>query len=202
MMRRSIKLFALLALMVLFVGAAPAALADEIEIVDIVPVVTPTPEPIPVLTPAPTPTPDPAKLPHYTYDDADARCLSRGIWSVTPKNPTWETKVAFCEVVQNRVDDESGAFKDTIRYVLLQGHDTDHPEFADYDPDATRSPRNNEIADYVMRTWIHAKNGDRSYRLVPASGVKCSFYEVGGKNYIKVYDTNGNTVYDSGEGVR
>lgn len=200
-MRWSIKLF-LIAALAMVVGTPTALADDDVQIVDIRPIVTPTPTPIPVPTPAPTPTPDPAKLPYYTYDEADARCLSRGIWSVTPKNPTWETKVAFCEVVQNRVDDESGAFKDTIRYVLLQGKDTDNPEFADYDPDATRSPRNNEIADYVMRTWIHAKNGDRSYRLVPASGVKCSFYEVGGKNYIKVYDMDRNTVYDSGGGVR
>jgi len=197
MKRFSTKLIALFALVVLFVGAAPAASADEIEIVDIVPVVTPTPVPIPVPTPVPTPTPDPAKLPHYAYDEADARCLSRAIWSVTPMNPTWETKVAFCEVVQNRVDDDSGVFEDDIRHVLLQGN-----EFMDYDPDANRSPRNNEIADYVMRTWIHAKNGDRSYRLVPASGVKCSFYEIAGKDYIKIYDMSGNTVYDSGEDQR
>ena len=195
---RSNKLIALLALMVLFVGAASAASADEarpVEIVEIRLLATPTPTPPSAPAPVPTPTPDPAKLPCYSYDPADARCLSRGIWSVTPKNPTWETKVAFAEVVQNRVDDESGVFPDSIRYVLLQGD-----EFLDYDPNAHRSPENDEIADYVMRTWIHAKNGDRSYRLVPASGVKCSFYKVGGKNYIKVYDMDGNTVYDSGEG--
>lgn len=189
----SVKLFLIVALAM--VVGTPAAIADEIEIVDIVPIVTPTPTPIPVPTPEPTPTPSSADLPHYHYDDADARCLSRAIWSVTPKNPTWETKVAFCEVVQNRVDDASGVFEDSIRYVLLQAG-----EFRDYDPDAHRSERNNEIADYVMRAWIHAKNGDRSYRLVPPTGVKCSFYSVGDTDYITVYDMDGNTVYDSGEG--
>ena len=193
MKRLSIKLAALLALLIL-VGAAPAASAEGVDIVDIVVVVTPTPVPVPVPTPEPKPLPDFSELPHYAYDDADARCLSRGIWSVTPKNPTFETKLAFCEVVQNRVDDESGFFEDSIRYVLLQ-----RGEFRDYDPDAYRSDRNNEIADYAMRTWIHAKNGDRSYRLVPASGVKCSFYEIGGRSYIKVFDMDGNTVYDSGK---
>lgn len=193
MKRLSIKFAALLALLIL-VGAAPAASAEGVDIVDIVVVVTPTPAPVPAPTPEPKPLPDFSELPNYSYDDADARCLSRGIWSVTPKNPTFETKLAFCEVVQNRVDDESGVFEDSIRYVLLQ-----NGEFEDYDPDAYRSDRNNEIADYAMRAWQHAKNGDRSYRLVPASGVKCSFYEIGEKSYIKVFDMDGNTVYDSGK---
>ena len=173
---------------------------EGIEIVDIIMIITPTPTPPPAPTPAPTVRPDIAALPFYSYDSADMRCLSRGIWSVTPENPTWETKVAFCELVQNRVDDESGTYADTIRYVLLQGHGTNHAEFADYEPDAHRSEQNDEIADYAMRTWIHAKTtGDRSYRLVPPTGVCCDFYEKNGKNYILVYDRNDNIVYDSGK---
>lgn len=183
----------LLVLPMLTAATANAEEDDGIQVVDIRPIVTPTPSPVPVPTPAPTPKPDPAKLPCYAYDEADLRCLSRAIWSITPKNPTWETKLALCEVVLNRVEDESGVFENSVRYVLLQ-----KGEFRDYDPEAHRSERNDEIADYALRAWIHAKNGDRSYKLVPPSGVKCSFYSVGNTDYIEVYDMNGNVVYDSG----
>ena len=87
---------------------------------------TPTPTPIPLpapsVPPIPTATPRP-ELPDYAYPAEDARCLSRGIWSVCPRNPTRLTKRAFCELAQNRVDDDSGDFEDSIRWVLLQGNE-------------------------------------------------------------------------------
>lgn len=158
-----------------------------------------TPTPIP-MTPPPsvtiiiaTPTPT-IELPAYDYPAEDRRCLSRGMWSVCPANPTRETKIAFAELVQNRVDDDSGDFEDTIRWVLLQGN-----EFMDYNPDAYLSKENNMLADYAMRTWIYARvTGDRSLRLVSQDGLYCDFYGANGYDYIRVYNRDGAVVYDSG----
>lgn len=179
-MRKTIAIL-IVSVTLLLTGVAHADGVVTIELV-----ATPTP------APAATPTPLP-ELPDYEYPDEDARCLERGAWSVIPKYPTYETRLAFMEVVQNMVDD--GRFRDTIRYTLLM--DT---EFPDYDPEAFRSDVNKEVADYAMRSWYHAKQtGDRSYRLTPASGVRFSFYRRGGKDYIVVYDWDWATVYDSGE---
>lgn len=173
--------------------AIPALAEEETQVIwiEIVPTPTPTPMPAPPATPKPTPT---TELPIYEYPAEDARCLSRGIWSVSPASPTRKTRLAFCELVQNRVDDASGDFEDSIRWVLLQGN-----EFKDYDPDAHRSETNNEVADYAMRSWIYAKaTGDRTYRLVPQDGLYCDFYRLDGRDYIKIYNRTGDVVYDSG----
>jgi len=170
------------------------ALADgDVQIIEIE--LSPTPSPTPLTPPPETPTPTPRpELPEYDYPAEDARCLSRGLWSVCPANPTRATKRAFCELVQNRVDDDSGDFEDAIRYVLLQGS-----EFPSYDPAAYRSRENNEIADYVMRAWIYADvTGDRSYRLTPVDGLYCDFYRANDFDYIKIYNRAGDVVFDSG----
>lgn len=170
------------------------ALADgDVQIIEIE--LSPTPTPMPLTPPPETPTPTPRpELPEYDYPAEDIRCLSRGIWSVCPANPTHDTKIAFCELIQNRVDDDSGDFEDTIRWVLLQGN-----EFPSYDTDAYRSHENNEIADYAMRAWIYASvTGDRSYRLTPCDGLYCDFFSVDGWDYIKIYNRAGDVVYDSG----
>lgn len=158
---------------------------------------TPTPEPIPVPTPEPTPIPDPAKLPSYTYDDGEARCLARAMWSLTGYHVGENTKLALCEVIQNRVDYEGDTFPDTIRYVLLQGRGSDHPEFDGYDPKAKITDTNEEIAAYAMRAWIHAQKGDRSYRIVPENGVRYDIIKVNNKDYIRVYDIDWNVVYEN-----
>lgn len=196
-----VMLIAMLALIycVILLWAIPTLADSGVEIItiEISPTPSPTPMPAPSATPtaAPTPTPTPRiEPPTYDYPAEDARCLSRGIWSVCPANPTRNTKLAFCELVQNREDDVSGDFDDGIRWILLQGN-----EFPSYDPDAYRSSENNEIADYAMRSWICAAiNGDRSFRLVPQDGLYCDFYRVKGKDYITIYNRAGDVVYDSG----
>lgn len=175
-----------------------AAHADDVDVVVIDALPTPTPaaaeqmppELIPVVTPRP-------ELPEYEYDAADMRCLSRAIWSITPANPTRDTKLALCEVVQNRADDASGSYRDDVRSVLLQPG-----EFRDYDADAHRSAANDEIADYAMRTWMHAQlTGDRTYRLTPADGLMIGdFYTIHGTNYVRILNREGYVVYDSGAG--
>ena len=169
-----------------------------IQVFEIKIIATPTPVPIPASTPEPTPVPDPALLPYYEFDKGEARCLARAMWSLTGKYVSDETKIALCEVIQNRVDYAGETFPDTIRYVLLQGRGTDHPEFGGYDPKAEVSEKNSELAAYVMRTWMHAREGDRSYRLVPPEGVRCKIYKIDGRDYIKVYDIDWNLVYDNG----
>lgn len=191
-MKRIITILCLMALIL------PAVCLAEDEPVVITlelaePVETPTPSA--TLEPEHKPTialPDFATLPECDYDDAAARCLSRAIYSVTPRNPTYATRIALAEVVQNMVDD--GRYKDTIRYTLLMDS-----EFPSYDPDAYRSEINNEVADIVMRSWAAAQGGDRQYRLTPATGVRFAFYNSAGSDYIIVYDWDWNVVFDSGE---
>jgi hypothetical protein len=184
--------------LVMLLCAIPAMAEQQPEAAPVITIeYSPTPSPTPVPPPSTSPvapaTPTP-ELPDYDYPAEDARCLSRAIWSVCPRNPTHDTRVALCELVQNRVDDDSGDFEDTPRWVLLQGN-----EFPSYDPDAYRSRENNEIADYAMRTWIYATvTGDRSYRLVPSEGLYCDFYRRSGWDYIKIYNRAGDVVYDSG----
>lgn len=161
-----------------------------IEVVD-----TPTPTPVTLTPPPPTPTPT-AKpdLPEYDYDASWARALSRGFWSVCPRNPTPKTKRAFGELVLNRVADDSGDFENTPGKVLSQDN-----EFLDYDSDAYRSIENDALAVYVLRACTYADvTGDWSYRLVPSDGLYCDFYAKNGFDYIKVYNRAGDTVYDSG----
>lgn len=189
-------LVALCALLLLFPFAI--SLADDVEIIviDIVPTTTPVPVCMtpPPPTPEPTPLPD---LPDYDYDKSWSRALSRGTWSVCPDKPTESTKHAFCEVILNRVDDETGDFKDDAPHVLSQGN-----EFMDYDSDAFRSRENDAIADYVMRAWTYYHvTGSRAYMLTPADGLYCDFYEKpdnNGWDYIKVYNRAGDIVFDSG----
>lgn len=198
---KRVLLIAVLALiyLIILLWAVPVLADSGVEIItiEISPTPSPTPMPAPSATPnipaTPTPTPRP-EPPTYDYPAEDARCLSRGIWSVCPANPTHDTKLAFCELVQNREDDVSGDFDDGIRWILLQGN-----EFPSYDTDAYRSHENNAIADYAMRSWICAAiTGDRSFRLVPPEGLYCDFYRVKGKDYITIYNRAGDVVYDSG----
>ena len=193
------RVFAAAAAMVAMLCVPPAAFVDEqtrptpeIVVLELIP--TPTAEPTPMPVPTPTPTERPA-LPDYEYDDADARCISRAIWSCVPIGATYDTKLAFAEVVQNMVAD--GRYKDTVRYTLLM--DT---EFPSYDPDAYRSSENNAIAKYAMQSAAHVRlTGDTAYRLTPRTGVRYAFYKDGGRAYITVYDWDWNTVYDSGRGA-
>ena len=151
-----------------------------------------TPTPVCKLTPPPK-TPQP-ELPDYEVASADLRSLSSALWSICPAKPTISTKQAFCELVQNRVDDASGDFKDTVPDVLLQPH-----EFLDYDARAYRSRENNAIAEYTLQAWLYAElTGNRVFRLLPRDGLYCDFYRLDGWDYIKVYNRAGEIVFDSG----
>lgn len=184
---------------------------DVFNFTTVPPLSTPTPylTPIIVVTPSPTPT---IELRDYDYPKEEARDISRAIWSGTPNMPTYNTKKAYAEIPQNMVDDYKKRenaqekiqnYRENIRYNLLM--DTEFPSYNQYcyrniDDFDERKIENDEISDYVMRSWYYATiTGDRSYRLTPQSGVRYSFYNVDGWDYIIVYDLNWNMVYDSGK---
>lgn len=223
-MKKTILLFLLISLNALFIiylisspEKAEAAILDSspdvFVLTTVEPSSTPTPylTPVVVITPSPIPTPE---LPTYPYPKEEARDISRAIFSVTPENPTYDTKKALAEIPQNMVDDykkreqnheKTQNYKENIRYCLLM--DTEFPSFnslcyRNLDEFDKRKLENDEIADYVMRSWWYANiTGDRSYRLTPQSGVRYSFYNVNGWDYIKVYDLNWDLVYDSGKDI-
>ena len=173
--------------------------------------VTPTPEltPVSIIIETPVPTPE---LKDYDYPEYEANRISRAIFSVTPENPTYETKKAFAEIPQNMVDDykQREKNKEKIQYYRedITSNLLMETEFPSYDGSCyknlvygdERKKINDEIADYVMRSWYYATiTGNRSYRITPQSGVRYSFYNVNGWDYIKIYDLDWNIVYDSGK---
>lgn len=126
----------------------------------------------------------------YEFDIEDIHLLSTALWSVTPLHPTYETKLAFCEVVQNRADFPSGEYGRTFAHVLNQ-----QGEFKNFSPDAFVSDENVKISEYSMQTWLH---GDPQYRYTPKEGINYSFYTKDKRSYIIVYDLDNNIVFDSG----
>ena len=173
--------------------------------------VTPTPELTPFFVALETPVPTP-ELKDYDYPEYEANRISRAIFSVTPENPTYETKKAFAEIPQNMVDDYKQREKNKEKIQYYREDITSNllmdTEFPSYDGSCyknlvygdERKKTNDEIADYVMRSWYYATiTGDRSYRITPQSGVRYSFYNVDGWDYIKIYDLDWNIVYDSGK---
>ena len=223
-MRKNVILFLVIIFVVLLAiyllgspSSAEAAILESTPDVFIFTTVPPssTPTPyltsIPVVTPSPTPT---FELREYDYPKEEARNISKAIWSGTPEQPTYNTKKAYAEIPQNMVDDyhkreqnneKIQYYRENVRYCLLM--DTEFPSFDQYcyrniDKFDERKLQNDEIADYVMRSWYYATiTGDRSYRLTPQSGVRYSFYNVDGYDYIIVYDLEWNVVYDSGKDI-
>lgn len=166
----------------------PPAFPAETITMCMVPTATPA-----LITPTPRqPTPEPTPTPEWPaaakYDEGEARCLARYGRSTIPGKATFETIIAAMEVVQNRVD--SGDFKDTIRYTLLQG------DFGGYKPDAMVTKAYLSCADYAMRSWAEWHQGINTHRYTPPCGIYLSYYDNG--KYVKVYDANWNMVFDSG----
>ena len=223
-MKKNVILFLIIILAILFgtyllgmprgaEAAIPESNADVFVFTTVKPSSTPTPylTPVQVVTPSPTPT---FALRDYNYPKDEARDISCAIWSGTPGMPTYNTKKAYAEIPQNMVDDHKEReknqekvqyYRETLRQNLLM--DTEFPSFnprcyKNIDAFDKRRLENDEIADYVMRSWWYANiTGDRSYRLTPKSGVRYSFYNVDGWDYIIVYDLDWNTVYDSGKDI-
>ena len=172
-----------------------------------IPTATPTPyvamcvittnptEPTPIITPtpykataSPTPTPEPAQK--TEYDTGEYRCLARFCKSCVPRNATMITTIVACEVPINRAVQEQ--FPNSVRYVLLQGN-----EFSGYSTDATPRQRDKLAADYAMRSYMAALNGDFTHRYTPFSGIYLCYSDDG--RYCKVYDKDWNCVCDTSQ---
>lgn len=151
-------------------------------------------EATPRMTPSPRgtvpePTATPGMAPAATFDQGEARCLARYKHSTVPSRATMITQIVACEVVQNRTVNEG--FPDTVRYVLLSG------DFGGYDPSSRYLQRDKLIAEYAMRSWALAQEGDYSYRYTPRTGIYLSYSADG--RYCKVYDKDWRVVCDTSQ---
>lgn len=156
----------------------------------------------PIPNPNPTPTPISKEDFALSYKEEvinssknwkmgeDERCLSRGIRSICPKRLNWIGQMAFTQMVINMVEDDSGAYKDTVRYTLLM-----KSEFAGYDPTFSRTEESDEVARAVG--WIWNSDDKDKYWLIPKDGVHCAFSS--NKKYITIMDKDYNVVFDSSE---
>ena len=161
--------------------------APSIEVVEVVPTAPP-----PTLTPSPRPsTPEPTATPAWapiaTYDPGEFRCLARYCHTSIPSRATMITQIVSAEVVQNRTVNDG--FPSTIRYVLLSG------DFGGYDPDARYVKHDRLIAEFAMRSWAQALNGEYQYRYTPKTGIYLSYSKDG--RYCKVYDAKWRLVCDT-----
>lgn len=150
-----------------------------------VPVLTPVPRQV---EPDPTPTPEwPALL---EYDGYAGRYLARFRHSCVSDKATWPTQIASCEVVQNRTTQPG--FPDTNKGVLLEPHE--------FDGFSTRGKLRSIdwlAADYAMRSFEEAKQGDYSHRYTPFTGVYLEFSA--DLQYCKVYDKEWRVVCDTSQ---
>ncbi len=148
------------------------------------PRMTPPPQ---TATPAPTPTPHWA--PAADYDSDDFTHLARYRHSSVPDDATLITQIVSCEVVQNRTVNEG--FPNRVRNVLQSG------DFGGYTSKSKYYKEDSFIADVVMRSWVAALGGDRSYRYTPRCGVYLCYSDDG--RYCKVYDRNWRVVCDTSQ---
>ena len=147
------------------------------------------------LTPTARPsTPEPTKTPewadHCEYDDGEFRCLARFRRSCVSDKATWITQIVACEVVQNRTTQEG--FPDSIRYVLIEPN-----EFAGYRPKASVRACDALAAEFAMRSFVEAKNGDFTHRYTPLTGIYLRFSD--DLKYCKVYDKNWKILCDTSQ---
>lgn len=146
---------------------------------------TPTPR---IVTPTPSPTPE---WPNEAeYDDGEFRCIARFRRTCVSDKATWVTQIVACEVPQNR--STQPGFPDTFRYVLLQPY-----EFAGYDPSAKPRKCDREAADYVMRSFAEALEGNFAHRYTPLTGIYLRFSD--DNKYCRVYDKDWNLLCDTSQ---
>lgn len=174
-------------------SATPIATLEPVtlEWVSSEPRTTPTSE----LTPRELPnTPEPTKTPEWAsaaaYDEGEFRCLARFRRSCVSDKATWITQIVACEVVQNRTTQEG--FPDSIRYVLLEPN-----EFAGYRPKASVRACDALAAEFAMRSFVEAKNGDFTHRYTPLTGIYLRFSD--DLKYCKVYDKNWKILCDTSQ---
>ena len=141
MKRTAITIIALLVLAI-----SGTALADEPEVIDLVPVKVEEPKAIP----APVDTRE-IEIRSHEIDKEDVEILARLLWSSPLREEKY--KKALCWIVFNRIDNNSGLFGDTIRECV------NHREFSFYDIHAHRSEANLKLARECINAWLSEKEG-------------------------------------------
>lgn len=136
--------FCTLAFLMLFVSGT--ALADDPEVIDLVPVKIEVPEAIP----APADTRE-IEIRSHEIDKKDVEVLARLLWSSPLRDEKY--KKALCWIIFNRIDDNSGLFGNSIQECVNKH------EFAFYDPHAHRSEANLSLARECINAWLSEKEG-------------------------------------------
>ena len=112
---------------VLMIAISGTALADESDVIDLVPVKVDEPKAIP----APVDTRK-IEIKSHEIDKEDVEILARLLWSSPLREEKY--KKALCWIVFNRIDNNSGLFGDSIKECV------NRHEFAFYDPHAHGCP--------------------------------------------------------------
>ena len=133
-----------IAMLILFVSGT--ALAEESEVIDLIPVKAEVPEAIP----APVDT-RAVEIRSHEIDKEDVEVLARLLWSSPLREEKY--KKALCWIVFNRIDNNSGLFGDSIKECV------NRHEFAFYDPHAHRSDANLKLARECINAWLSEKEG-------------------------------------------
>lgn len=143
---------------IICLGIAPAALAEESEVIDLIPVKVEEPEAVP--------DPRPIEIESHELDPEDVEKLARLLWSSPLRDE--DSKKSLCYVVMNRAA-HGEPFGDTIQSCI------NVREFAFYDSHAHRSESNLRIAREAMNEWLSRKEGHNVGRVVPINAYYIQF---------------------------
>ena len=147
------KLLALSALMI--VGLATVAHADEVPVIDLIPVKTETA--------AAVPDPRPVNVVRHDLNDQDVQKMARLLWSSPLRSE--EEKKNLVWVVMNRAA-YGDPFGDSIQD-CINVH-----EFSFFDSHAHRSDENLRIVREAMDEWLSRADGYNPGVVIP----RCAFY--------------------------
>lgn len=136
-------------LLIVVCSVASISYADEIQLVDIVPIITPTPPP----PPAPEPTPG-IEVIKYKQDAEEIFALARWFYGSCYKEGDLDGKRKGAWHLWNRVIDDRGIFPDTIIGVITQ-----RGEYPFYDRHDDLTPENLALAEEMLNRFTMEKNG-------------------------------------------
>jgi hypothetical protein len=151
MIRTKIALIGVMAIM----GLAAVAYADDVPVIDLIPVKTET-------VPA-TPDPRPVMIVNHSLNDRDVEKMARLLWSSPLRSE--EEKKNLVWVVMNRAaygDPFGSSIQDCINV----------HEFSFFDSHAHRSEENLRIARESMNEWLSRADGYNPGVVIP----RCAFY--------------------------
>ena len=128
----------------------PAVMAEESEVIDLIPVKVEEPEALP--------DPRPVEIKSHELDPDDVEKLARLLWSSPLRDE--ESKKQLCYVVMNRAE-HGEPFGDTVQSCI------NVREFSFFDSHAHRSETNLRIAREAMNEWLSRKEGCNVGKVIP-----------------------------------